>query len=160
MSNYIPERSKIIAIIKKLKSKGKKVVFTNGCFDVLHAGHVDYLNKAKAFGDILIVALNSDDSVVKIKGNKRPIVPLEHRAFIIENLKAVDFVTVFEEETPANIIADLVPNFLVKGADWDVSKIVGREVVESNGGEIKTIEFVADTSTSQIIDIIAERYCK
>ena len=146
--------------VDEWKSSGLTVVFTNGCFDVLHAGHADYLNKAKAFGDILIVALNSDDSVVKIKGNKRPIVPLEHRAFIIANLKSVDFVTVFEEETPANIITDLVPDFLVKGADWDVSKIVGREVVESGGGEIKTIEFVTDTSTSQIIDIITERYCK
>ncbi len=160
MNNYIPDRKEIISVINKLKSEGKKVVFTNGCFDVLHAGHVDYLNKAKALGDILIVALNSDDSVLKIKGSKRPIVPLKQRAFIIANLKSVDFVTVFDEETPANIIGDLVPNFLVKGADWDISKIVGREVVESNGGEIKTIEFVNDVSTSQIIDIITQRYCK
>lgn len=160
MKNYIPDRKEIISIINKIKSEGKKVVFTNGCFDVLHAGHVDYLNKARALGDILIVALNSDNSVRKIKGSKRPIIPLEQRAFIITNLKSVDFVTVFDEETPAKIIADLIPDFLVKGADWDVSKIIGREVVENNGGEIKTIEFVNDTSTSKIIEIISQRFCK
>jgi len=160
MKTYIPDREEIISVINKIKSEDKKVVFTNGCFDVLHAGHVDYLNKAKALGDVLIVALNSDSSVRKIKGNNRPIVPLEQRAFVIANLKSVDFVTVFEEETPANIISDLVPDFLVKGADWDVSKIVGREVVEKNGGEIKTIEFVNNVSTTKIIEVIAERFCK
>jgi len=160
MTNYIPDREKIISVINKIKSENKKVVFTNGCFDVLHAGHVDYLNKAKMLGDVLIVALNSDNSVRKIKGNKRPIVPLEQRAFIIANLKSVDFVTVFEEETPAKIISDLVPDFLVKGADWDVSKIVGRQVVENNGGEIKTIEFVNNVSTTKIIEVIVQRFCK
>ena len=141
---------------KKLrKIKKKKYVEISSRADAISKA-VSELNS----GDVLIVALNSDSSVRKIKGSKRPIVPLEQRAFVIANLKSVDFVTVFEEETPANIISDLVPDFLVKGADWDVSKIVGREVVENSGGEIKTIEFVNNVSTTKIIEVIAQRFCK
>ncbi len=158
MTNYIHNREKIKSIISEIKRNGKKIVFTNGCFDILHAGHVDYLNKAKEMGDILIVALNSDISVKNIKGNKRPIVPLEQRAFIIANLKSVDYVTDFDEETPANIIEDLIPDYLVKGADWDVTKIVGKDVVEKHGGEVKTIKFETDTSTSKIIESISQLY--
>ena len=108
---------KLIEIRKEFKLQYKKVVFTNGVFDILHSGHVDYLNKAKALGDILIVGLNSDISVKKIKGEKRPIVTEEERAFLILNLKAVDYVTLFDEDTPANLIGKLIPDILVKGAD-------------------------------------------
>jgi rfaE bifunctional protein nucleotidyltransferase chain/domain len=148
----------IVVIRKALKAENKKVVFTNGCFDLIHAGHVDYLVKAKAFGDILVVAVNSDDSIRRIKGNKRPITPLDERAFVLANLKAVDFVTVFEEDTPKEIISAIVPDVLVKGADWTIDNIVGRDTVEKNGGEVKTIEFVNQQSTSNIIKIITERY--
>lgn len=143
-----------------LRDEGKKVVFTNGCFDILHAGHVDYLTKAKAAGDVLIVGLNSDNSVRTIKGNKRPIVPAEERAFILSGLKAVDYVVFFEEPTPFEIISHLIPDILIKGGDWAIDKIVGRDVVEANGGEVKTIAFVNDSSTTDIIARIKERYCE
>ncbi len=151
-------RAEILQIRKKLKAEKKKVVFTNGCFDVLHAGHVDYLNKAKAAGDVLILGLNSDASVKRIKGEKRPIVPQEERAFILSNLKAVDYVTFFDEDTPQEIIGELIPDVLIKGADWSIDKIVGRDIVEANGGEVKTISFVTDQSTTNIIQIILDRY--
>ncbi len=156
----VENRNELLEIRQKLKAENKKVVFTNGCFDILHAGHVDYLNKAKACGNILIVALNSDPSVKRIKGNKRPIVPQAERAIIVSNLKAVDYVTFFEEDTPAEIIAELIPNVLVKGADWDENKIVGADVVKSNGGKVERIEFVTDQSTTKVIDSVLEKYCK
>lgn len=148
----------IVDIRKKLKAENKKVVFTNGCFDLIHAGHVDYLTKAKAFGDVLIVAVNSDESIRRIKGDKRPITLLQERAFVLANLKAVDYVTVFEEDTPKEIISALIPDILVKGADWTIDNIVGRDIVEQSGGEVKTIEFVNQQSTSNLIKIIIERY--
>ena len=151
-------RAEILAIRKQLKEEKKKVVFTNGCFDVLHAGHVDYLNKTKAAGDVLILGLNSDASVKRIKGEKRPIVSEEERAFILSNLKAVDYVTLFEEDTPQEIISELIPDILIKGADWAIDKIVGRDIVEANGGEVKTISFVTDQSTTNIIQTILDRY--
>jgi D-beta-D-heptose 7-phosphate kinase/D-beta-D-heptose 1-phosphate adenosyltransferase len=154
----IKTREEIKKIRTQLKSEGKKVVFTNGVFDLIHSGHVDYLVKAKEMGDVLILALNSDSSVKRIKGNKRPILEQNERAFIVSNLKPVDYVTFFEEDTPAEIISDLIPDVLVKGADWAIDKIVGREVVEANGGEVKNIKFINDQSTSNIIKIIKERY--
>lgn len=155
--NYLKNIDELCVIRKELKKENKKVVFTNGCFDILHAGHVDYLSKAKSFGDILIVALNSDSSVSRIKGDKRPIVPLIERAFIISNLKAVDFVTFFEEDTPYETIKILVPDILVKGADWKIDDIVGKDIVESAGGKVETIEFVNFQSTTNIIKTILER---
>lgn len=148
------------SVRRKLKTEGKKVVFTNGCFDILHAGHVDYLSKAKALGDILIVGMNSDSSIRNIKGELRPIVPEAERAFLVANLKAVDYVTLFNEDTPGRLIDELIPDILVKGADWSIENIVGRETVESNGGEVKTIRFVSNQSTSSIINTILERYSK
>lgn len=152
------DRNKLLELRKNLKEENKKVVFTNGCFDILHAGHVDYLSKAKECGDVLIVALNTDDSVKRIKGNKRPIVPLSQRAFVIDNLKAVDFVTSFDEDTPREIIDELIPDILVKGADWNEENIVGGDTVKANGGSVERIEFVNNQSTSNIIKIIVERY--
>lgn len=154
----ICSREEIKSIREKLKQENKKVVFTNGCFDLIHSGHVDYLVKAKEMGDVLILALNTDESIRRIKGDKRPILKQDERAFIVSNLKPVDYVTFFNEDTPANIIDELIPDILVKGADWAIDKIVGRETVESNGGEVKTIRFVNDQSTSNIIKIIKERY--
>lgn len=154
----ILSREELKKVRAELKSQNKKVVFTNGCFDLIHSGHVDYLVKAKQLGDVLIVGLNTDDSVRRIKGEKRPILKQDERAFIVSNLKPVDYVTFFDEDTPAEIIADLIPDILVKGADWSIDKIVGRDVVEANGGEVKTIEFVNDQSTSKIIQTILNRY--
>ena len=158
MNKIILNREAIKQIRQKLKAEGKKVVFTNGCFDILHSGHVDYLSKAKKCGDVLIVALNSDISVKNIKDNRRPILSLNERAFIIYNLKAVNYVTYFDENTPEEIIKDLLPDVLVKGEDWEIDKIVGREVVEANGGEVKRIHFINNQSTSKIINTIIERY--
>jgi len=152
--------SELIAIRSKLKASNKKVVFTNGVFDLIHSGHVDYLSKAKKLGDVLIVGLNSDDSVKRIKGDKRPILNQEERAFILSNLKPVDYVIFFDEDTPEKLISEIIPDILVKGADWAVEKIVGKEVVENNGGKVMNIEFVNDQSTSKIIDLIVQRYSK
>ncbi|MHB8337126.1 MAG: D-glycero-beta-D-manno-heptose 1-phosphate adenylyltransferase [Ignavibacteriaceae bacterium] len=156
--NAVKTLDEIMILRKQFKNENKKVVFTNGVFDLIHAGHVDYLIKAKSLGDILIVGMNSDASVKRIKGNSRPILAEKERAFIISNLKPVDFVTIFEEDTPANLIQNIIPDVLVKGADWSLDKIVGREIVEANGGEVKAIQFVNDQSTSKIIKSILEKY--
>ena len=155
--NELKTLEEIKTIRKKFKKENKKVVFTNGCFDLIHAGHVDYLIKAKAFGDVLIVGLNSDSSIKRIKGDKRPILLEDERAFVISNIKPVDYVTIFQEDTPAELIAELIPDILVKGADWAIENIVGKEVVEANGGEVKTIEFVNDQSTTKIINSILKK---
>ncbi len=156
--NELKTIEEIKSIRKKLKAEQKKVVFTNGCFDLIHAGHVDYLSKAKALGDILIVGLNSDSSIKRIKGDKRPILNEQERAFIISNLKPVDFIVIFDEDTPAKLIDEVIPDVLVKGADWSIDNIIGREIVEANGGEVRTIEFVNDQSTSKIINSILNKY--
>ncbi len=150
--------NELVEIRNKLKAEGKKVVFTNGCFDILHAGHIDYLNKAKEKGDILIVGLNSDASIKRIKGENRPVIPQDQRAFVVDNLKAVDYVSFFDEDTPYEIIKTIVPDVLVKGADWSIENIVGRDIVEANGGKVLNIEFVVQQSTSNIIKKILETY--
>ena len=168
--SFIKNFNELINIRIELKNQNKKVVFTNGVFDLLHAGHVDYLTKAKQKGDVLIVAVNSDLSVKKIKGELRPIVPQDERAFIISSLKPVDYVFLFNEETPYEVIKQLVPDVLIKGADWDIDKIVGKDVdidkivgkdvVEANGGKVETIQFVNDSSTTNIIKTVIERFGK
>lgn len=157
--NAVKSLFEIKTLRKQFEEQKKKVVFTNGVFDLIHAGHVDYLTKAKSLGDILIVGMNTDDSVRRIKGSKRPILNQDERAFIISNLKPVDFVTFFDEDTPAKIIDELIPDILIKGADWSIDKIVGRETVEKHGGVVKTIEFVNNQSTSKIIETIRNKYC-
>jgi len=156
--NGLKTLEEIKSIREKLKGENRKVVFTNGCFDLIHAGHVDYLSKAKALGDVLVVGLNSDTSVRRIKGDKRPILYEKERAFIISNLKPVNYVTIFEEDTPAQLIQELIPDILVKGADWPIDKIIGKDIVEANGGEVKTIEFINNQSTSKIIKSILDKY--
>lgn len=150
--------SDLIDIRNNLKQSGKKVVFTNGCFDIIHAGHVDYLMKAKSSGDILIVGLNSDSSVRNIKGNNRPIINENERAFILSQLKSVDYVIIFDEPTPHTLIEKIIPDILVKGADWNIENIVGRDIVEKNGGEVKTINFITSQSTSNIIQKVLDIY--
>jgi rfaE bifunctional protein nucleotidyltransferase chain/domain len=150
--------NQLIRIRKKAKRDHKKVVFTNGCFDILHRGHVEYLKKAKSLGGLLIVGLNSDSSVKKLKGNKRPIVPQEDRAEILASLGMVDYVCIFEEETPQKIIDALIPDVLVKGSDYENKKIVGKDVVESFGGKVLTVKEVKGKSTKNIIQKIVARY--
>ena len=137
-----------------LKNKDKKVVFTNGCFDILHRGHVTYLNEAKAQGDILIVGLNSDASVKRLKGETRPVNSELDRKFVLENLKAIDFVEIFTEDTPLNLIKEVMPDVLVKGGDWKPEQIVGSKEVLANGGEVKSLNFVNGFSTTSTIEKI------
>jgi rfaE bifunctional protein nucleotidyltransferase chain/domain len=150
--------SRLKTIRSGLKAEGKKVVFTNGVFDLIHSGHINYLSKAKKLGDVLIVGLNSDESVRRIKGSRRPILKEDERAFILSNLKPVDYVIFFDEDTPEKLISEIIPDILVKGADWVVEKIVGKDIVEKNGGKVMNIEFVNDQSTSKIIELIVKRY--
>lgn len=152
----VVSRTELVKIRQELRRSGKRVVFTNGCFDILHRGHIDYLTKAKALGDVLIVGVNADDTVRLLKGPGRPIVPEEDRAVILAALAVVDYVSVFPEETPSELIRALVPDILVKGADWPADEIVGREVVEAAGGSVQTIEYLPDRSTSGIIQKIAQ----
>jgi len=142
----IVDKGKLKNIISSLKSKGKKVVFTNGCFDIIHAGHISYLKEAKNLGDILIIGLNSDSSVSKIKSG-RPIIPEKQRAEVLSALYMVDYITLFHEETPYELIKEIKPDILVKGSDWKEEDIVGRDIV----GKVHTIPFVEGVSTSQII---------
>jgi rfaE bifunctional protein nucleotidyltransferase chain/domain len=158
MNKYVKSIKELVDIRNNLKKENKKVVFTNGCFDILHAGHVDYITKAKEKGDILIVAVNSDASVKRIKGALRPIVPQHERAFIISFLKPVDYVVIFEEDTPYEMIKQLVPDILVKGEDWSIENIIGRDIVETNGGKVETIKFVNNQSTTNIIKTVLERF--
>ena len=137
---------------ERLRREGKRVVFTNGCFDLLHPGHVRYLAEARALGDALIVALNSDRSVRLLKGEGRPILKAEERAEVVAALQSVDFVVVFDEDTPLDLIARLLPDVLVKGGDWPVDQIVGREEVETAGGKAVSLPYVEGSSTSEIID--------
>ena len=145
------------SIINKIKSEGKKIVFTNGCFDLLHVGHIKYLSKAKDLGDILIIGLNSDKSVKKLKGNNRPINSFEDRAKLLAALKSVDLVIMFEEQTPENLIKEIIPDVLVKGGDYDIKEIVGYQTVIDNGGQVKTLSFYDGYSSTNYIDKINKR---
>ncbi|MBN1625914.1 MAG: D-glycero-beta-D-manno-heptose 1-phosphate adenylyltransferase [Deltaproteobacteria bacterium] len=141
--------------VEELKSVGKKIVFTNGCFDILHVGHARYLQEAKGLGDYLIVAVNSDRSVRAIKGPKRPVVSQDERAEMLAALGFVDAVVIFDEETPLKVIECLVPDVLVKGGDWRHEDIVGGDVVLAAGGEVRSIAFVEGVSTTGIIKKIS-----
>jgi rfaE bifunctional protein nucleotidyltransferase chain/domain len=141
--------SRMLAIAKL---KEKKIVFTNGCFDILHGGHIDYLTKASDLGDILIIGLNSDASVKRIKGSDRPIQDQESRAKALASLFYVTYVVIFEEDTPLNLIAEVKPDVLVKGGDYKIENIVGHDIVKKNGGKTLTIPFLEGFSTTAIIN--------
>lgn len=141
---------------ERLGREGLSLVFTNGCFDLLHPGHVRYLKQARALGDALVVALNSDASVRALKGANRPILNQHERAEVIAALESVDYVVVFEEETPRDLIAALIPDVLVKGGDWQIDQIVGRDEVEAAGGKVLSLPFVEGLSTTDIIGRILE----
>ncbi len=137
--------------------KDKKIVFTNGCFDILHRGHIAYLNDAREQGDLLVVGVNSDASVKRLKGDDRPINKEEDRKFMLENLKAVDFVFIFEEDTPYELISKIQPDVLVKGGDWKVEDIVGHDIVAKNGGVTKSLRFENGYSTTDLINKVQGR---
>jgi D-glycero-beta-D-manno-heptose 1-phosphate adenylyltransferase len=142
---------------ESLHHEGKKAVFTNGVFDILHRGHVEYLAQAREMGDVLFVGLNSDESVRSIKGDGRPVMPEEDRAFLLANLVCVDYVVIFTEDTPLNLIRSLLPDVLIKGADWPVEKIVGKDIVEQHGGTVMTIKLTPGRSSTSVIETILQR---
>ncbi len=141
------------------RKAGKRVVFTNGCFDILHPGHVDLLNKCKSFGDSLILGLNSDKSIHRIKGSKRPIVAELDRASVLLGLSSVDEVVLFDQDTPSDLIDLLVPDILVKGGAWSPDTVIGRDTVVANGGRVEIVPLVEGRSTTNVVDTIIDRYC-
>jgi rfaE bifunctional protein nucleotidyltransferase chain/domain len=150
----VVSQSELILRVAQEKRNGRRVVFTNGCFDLLHPGHVECLEKARALGDLLVVGVNSDSSVRGLKGDARPLVPQADRARVLAAMAAVDYVAIFDEPTPRKLIAALLPDILVKGGDWAPAEIVGREEVEAAGGRVVSIPFTPGYSTSALIERI------
>ena len=159
--SYLNTIQKKIFLLDELKTQvdswkesGEKIVFTNGCFDIVHRGHIEVLANTADFGDKLIIGLNSDSSIKKLKGENRPIINEKSRALLLASLTFVDAVVLFSEETPINLISTLLPNILAKGGDYDISTIVGNEVVKNNGGEVILVPFVDGFSSTDIIEKI------
>ncbi len=150
----VKNRKLLESIIKELKDQGLKIVFTNGCFDILHVGHVKYLNEAKKLGDILIVGVNTDESIKRLKGSERPINCLFDRMYILDNLKCVDFVVPFWEDDPRELIKIIKPHYHVKGSDYKNKPLIEREIVEKEGGKVVFIDLVEGKSTTKIIEKI------
>lgn len=157
MQKVLPVRD-LPARISELRRRGLKIVFTNGCFDLLHPGHISYLQKARSLGDVLIVGINSDRSVKELKGDLRPIFDQEERCEMLSGLESVSFITVFDESTPRDLINAILPDVLVKGGDWHLEQIVGREEVEASGGRVVSLPFEEGYSSSAIIQRILKRY--
>lgn len=154
----IKTRRVLISILRIARRQGKQIVFTNGCFDLLHIGHIRYLQKARSLGDLLVVGVNGDGSVRRQKGSNRPIVPEMERAEVLASLACVNYVVLFGEETPLRLIETLGPDILVKGEDWAPDEIVGRDTVKKNGGRVARIRLVPGASTTQIVRRILRRY--
>ena len=151
-------RNQLVEIVRQLKVDGKVVVTTNGCFDVLHVGHLRHLQAAQALGDLLVVGVNSDDSVRALKGENRPLVPADERAEMLAGLACVDYVTIFPELDPIDLLSDIKPNIHVKGGDYTITRVIEREAVESNGGKVIVGLNVPGKSTTDLIETIRERY--
>jgi D-beta-D-heptose 7-phosphate kinase/D-beta-D-heptose 1-phosphate adenosyltransferase len=160
MAKKLVELEDLVDKVQNLKKAGKTIVFTNGCFDLLHVGHVRYLAAAKAEGDILVVGVNSDHSVRLIKGSLRPVVPEGERSEVLASLECVDYVTIFDDPDPLAVIKSLRPDVLVKGADWPEDGIVGKEVVEENGGRVVRVPLAEGASSTSIIERIFANYEK
>ena len=158
MHNKIKTVQDLRPLLDILRAAGKKSVFTNGCFDLIHTGHTRYLSKAKSFGDLLIVAVNSDASVRGIKGDKRPINTEADRMETLASLESVDYVVLFHEPDPYRIITEIQPDVLVKGGDWPVEKIIGRDIVEARGGKVISVGYIEGASTTGIIEKIVKLY--
>lgn len=144
-------------IIANLKEENKSISFTNGCFDILHRGHVEYLEKTKEYADILVLGLNSDNSVRRLKKSPRPYVNENDRAYLLSRLESVDIVCIFEEDTPLELLKKVKPDFLIKGGDYSLDQIVGREIIEEYGGKILTIPFISGKSSTNIIEEIKKK---
>jgi rfaE bifunctional protein nucleotidyltransferase chain/domain len=163
---FIIVESQLEGLCRKLRSEGRSIGFTNGCFDILHAGHVTYLSEASALADVLIVGLNSDSSMRQIKGPQRPIVPEHDRATILVALRSVDYVVIFSDPTPIRLIQTILPDVLVKGGDYDPDAedgpryIVGSDIVRSRGGMVKVINLVEGRSTTDIVQNVLKAYCE
>jgi D-beta-D-heptose 7-phosphate kinase/D-beta-D-heptose 1-phosphate adenosyltransferase len=155
--NKLKTWKEISELVSELKAKNKKIVFTNGCFDILHAGHVQYLAEAKNLGDILILGLNSDYSVKRLKGNDRPINSENERAIVLSALSSVSYIVKFNEDTPYMLIDHIKPDILVKGGDWKVEDIVGSDIVKLYNGEVKSLSLIKGKSSSDIINKIKEK---
>jgi D-beta-D-heptose 7-phosphate kinase/D-beta-D-heptose 1-phosphate adenosyltransferase len=160
MQNKLKELDELKETLERLRNEGQRIVFTNGCFDILHAGHVRYLNAARQQGDLLVVGLNSDASVQRIKGPRRPLVSQQQRAEVLAGLWCVEFIVIFDQPDPLAVIQTLRPNVLVKGEDWPDDQIVGSDVVKADGGRVVRIPVVPDISTSRIIERIVDRFSR
>jgi rfaE bifunctional protein nucleotidyltransferase chain/domain len=158
MHNKIQTTQTLKPLLDILRAAGSKIVFTNGCFDLIHTGHTRYLARAKSLGDILVVGVNSDSSVRQIKGDKRPINDENDRLETLASLESVDFVVLFSEPDPHRVISELLPDVLVKGGDWPIDKIIGRDVVESRGGKVVSTGYIEGASTTGIIEKILKKY--
>lgn len=156
IQSKILDNESMAPVLARLRFRGMKIVFTNGCFDILHLGHIDYLSKAKDMGDILMIGLNTDPSIKKIKGDKRPVQNEESRSLMMASLHFVDYVIPFAEETPYNLIKIIQPDVLVKGADYKKKDIAGYDIVEDRGGKIVTVDLLEGYSTSSIINKIKQ----
>jgi D-beta-D-heptose 7-phosphate kinase/D-beta-D-heptose 1-phosphate adenosyltransferase len=154
----IHDRQRLAVLLDERRARGERVVFTNGCFDLLHVGHVKYLQAARKLGDLLVLGLNTDASIRRLKGPKRPLIGQDERAHILAALDCIDYVVIFDEDTPLELIAALKPEILVKGADYSPEEVVGKELVESWGGRVELIQFVDGKSTSTLINKILETY--
>jgi len=158
MQSKIKTIGELRPLLDILRATGKKIVFTNGCFDLIHTGHVRYLSRAKSLGDILVIAVNSDASVRTIKGKDRPINMEADRMETLAALESVDYVVLFHEPDPHRIISELQPDVLVKGGDWPIEKIVGRDIVEARGGRVISVGYIEGASTTGIIEKILKTY--
>jgi rfaE bifunctional protein nucleotidyltransferase chain/domain len=154
------EREQLLAWRKAIRDEDKKLVFTNGVFDILHHGHISYLKEARNLGDVLVIGCNADASVRRLKGDKRPLQNEIDRANILASLKSTDCVVIFEDDTPLSLIEFIIPDILVKGADWSIENVVGREVVEKHGGKVLTIPILEGRSTTGVVETVIERYAK
>ena len=154
MSSKIQSLKSLVRLVRRARARGRRTVFTNGCFDLLHAGHVDLLERARRHGDLLIVGLNSDRSVRAIKGAGRPIVAQQDRARVLAGLASVDYVTIFDEPTPERLVARLCPDVLIKGADWATARIVGGDTVRRSGGRVIRLPLLSGHSSSRLIERI------
>ncbi len=157
-SQKIYHRNELASLLQQARAGGDVVVTTNGCFDVLHLGHLRYLQAARQLGDLLVVAVNSDGSVRELKGENRPLVPEDERAEMLAGLECVDYVVIFPELTPISLLADLKPNIHVKGGDYQLEQLIERDIVEANGGEVIVGLNVPGKSTTNLIQVICERY--
>jgi rfaE bifunctional protein nucleotidyltransferase chain/domain len=157
--NKILERNVLKNKLEQLRKEGKKIAFTNGCFDILHVGHIRYLREAKNTADVLVLALNSDSSVRAIKGEKRPLMSAEERAEILAALECIDFITIFQELTPLELINYLKPDILIKGGNWPEEKVVGRKEIKKWGGRVAIIPEIEGKSTTNIVEKIKKMYC-